>query len=267
MTVGPPVLFSVLEPGIARIVLDRPERRNAYTTALCHALREGVERFRSDDALRVLVLTGAGAAFCSGGDVRGDDDYTAASRRQLGHAEAMREGMHAAMRALFELDKPVIAAVNGAAVAGGLALALVCDFRIASEGARLGDTSGRFGLLPDEGGAWLFPRFLGFERALRMTLLHETYDAAEALRLGLVSEVVPREALESRTLALARELARQAPLAARMAKRLMRRGLERSFAESLEDAGQAVLVVNESEDVREGVRAFLEKREPRFAGR
>jgi enoyl-CoA hydratase/carnithine racemase len=267
MSHATPILFTVPEPGIARVVLNRPERMNAYSTELCRMLLDAVERYRADDDLRAMIVTGAGRAFCAGGDVRGDADYAGTARRQLGHAEAMREGIHAALRALFELDKPVIAAVNGAAVAGGLALALVCDFRIASDRARLGDTSGRFGLLPDEGGAWLFPRVLGFERALRMTLLHETYEAVEAQRLGLVSEVVPHDELEARTLGLARELALQAPLAVRMAKRLMRRGLERSFAASLEDAGHAVLVVNESEDAREGVRAFVEKRTPKFVGR
>jgi 2-(1,2-epoxy-1,2-dihydrophenyl)acetyl-CoA isomerase len=262
-----PILFTIPEPGIARICLHRPQRLNAYSTDLCRMLCDAVARFRADDALRVMILTGAGRAFCAGGDIRGDAAYAETARRQLGHAEAMREGIHAALRAIFELDKPVIAAVNGAAVAGGLALALVCDFRIASDRARLGDTSGRFGLLPDEGGAWLFPRILGLERALRMTLLHETYDAAEAQRLGLVSEVVAHDTLEARALELARALAQRAPLAIRMAKRLMRQGLERSFSESLEDAAHAVLVVNESEDAREGVRAFVEKRTPKFVGR
>jgi 2-(1,2-epoxy-1,2-dihydrophenyl)acetyl-CoA isomerase len=190
-----------------------------------------------------------------------------AARRQLGHGVVMREHMHTLAQALYKMDKPLIAMINGPAVAGGLTLALLCDIRLAAHSARLGDTSGRAGLLPDEGGAWLFPRIMGIAAATRMTLLSELYDATTARDLGLVSEVVPDAELRSRTMELASELAARAPLAVRTAKRMMRRSLELTFEQSLGDAEFAVSIVNDSEDVAEGVAAFLEKRPPVFRGR
>src|SRR5207248_119666 len=159
--------------------------------------------------------------------------------------------------ALRRLDKPVIAMINGPAVAGGLTLALCCDLRIASEEAKLGDPSGRVGLLPDEGGAWLFPRVMGMDKALRMSLLNEVYSAEEALRLGLVTEVVPADQLEKRTMELARDVARRAPIAVRLAKHLMLRGQETTFEQSLADAALAVMISNDTEDALEGIRAFI----------
>jgi enoyl-CoA hydratase/carnithine racemase len=152
-------------------------------------------------------------------------------------------------------------------VAGGLALALGCDLRIAAASARLGDTSNKAGLLPDEGGAWLFPRIMGLDRALRMTWLHEVYDAATAQDLGLVTEVVEDDALEARTLELCETLAAKAPLAVRLTKMMMAKAMETQLESSLVDAQMAVMVTNPSADVREGVAAFRERRAPRFEGR
>jgi enoyl-CoA hydratase/carnithine racemase len=157
--------------------------------------------------------------------------------------------------------------INGPAVAGGLALACACDFRIAADTAKLGDTSGKFGLLPDEGGAWLFPRAMGLDRALKMTMLAEVYDAKTARDLGLVTEVVADGELASRTLAFARALAAKAPLAVRLAKAMMMRGLTTTLDQSLGDASYSVMIANPTQDVREGVKAFFEKREPKFEGR
>jgi enoyl-CoA hydratase/carnithine racemase len=171
------------------------------------------------------------------------------------------------IQTLHRLDKPVIAMINGPAVAGGLALALSCDFRIAADTAKLGDTSGKFGLLPDEGGAWLFPRAMGLDRALKMTMLAEVYDAKTAQDLGLVTEVAPAAELEARTMAFARKLAARAPLAVRLAKAMMMRGLTQTLDQSLGDAALSVMVSNPSQDVREGVKAFFEKRDAKFEGR
>jgi 2-(1,2-epoxy-1,2-dihydrophenyl)acetyl-CoA isomerase len=260
------ILFEVPEPGIGLVTLNRPDHLNAYTNPLCEDLVRAFHRYTEDDELRCLIVTGAGRGFCSGGDVSGEGDGTNYRRKQMGQAQEMRAGMHQVVKALHRMDKPVIAMINGPAVAGGLALALACDFRIASESARLGDTSGRFGLLPDEGGAWFFPRAMGLDRALKMTLLHEIYPAKEALSLGLVTEVVSAADLRSHTLALARAIAKQAPLAVRLAKNMMRKATDTSLENSLDDAALSVMIANPSEDVREGIKAFREKREPTFKG-
>jgi 2-(1,2-epoxy-1,2-dihydrophenyl)acetyl-CoA isomerase len=185
----------------------------------------------------------------------------------MGQGREMRDGMQAVVLALRRLDKPSIAMIRGYAVAGGLALAMACDLRVAAASARLGDTSNKVGLLPDEGGAWLFPRAMGLDHALKMTLLSEIYDAATAERLGLVTEVTPDEALESRVLELAEALATRAPLAVRLTKMMMAKAMETSLEASLMDAQVAVMVTNVSQDVREGLAAFREKRAPRFEGR
>jgi 2-(1,2-epoxy-1,2-dihydrophenyl)acetyl-CoA isomerase len=253
--------------GVRWVTLNRPEVLNAYDTALCQQLAEAIAGFQRADDERVMVLTGAGRAFCAGGDVRSEAEAVEAAGRQLGHGMVMREGMHTVNRLLHAQDKPVIALINGYAVAGGLSLALLCDFRIAAQGARLGDTSGRVGLLPDEGGAWLFPRAMGHDAALRMTLLGEVYDAAEALALGLVTEVVPDDDLEIRTLAFCEALAAKAPLAVRLSKMMMEKAMDVGLEASMADAQMAVMITNPSHDAREGIAAFREKRAPKFEGR
>jgi len=266
------ILYDMPEPAIARITLNRPDRLNAYTNPMCEEIVAALHEYMEDDAARCLILTGAGRGFCSGGDVagtpvEGEKKSTSYRNKQMGQAQEMRAGMHRVVAALHRMDKPVIAAINGAAVAGGLTLALACDFRIAADTAKLGDTSGKFGLLPDEGGAWFFPRMMGLDRALKMSLLAEVYPAAEALKLGLVTEVVPAAALMDRSLAFARAIAARAPLAVRLAKNMMRKGMDSSLENSLDDAALSVMIANPSQDVREGVAAFFAKREPKFEGR
>ena len=255
-------------PAVTRITLAREKQLNAYSMRMCRELLAALAEFDRDDAARVLVLTGAGRGFCAGGDVSGaDSEHDEYMKLQLSHAREMRDGMQRVVLTLTRLDKPTIAMVNGPAVAGGLALALACDLRIAAASAKLGDTSGRFGLLPDEGGAWLFPRAMGLDRALKMSLLGEVYDAETAQRLGLVTETVPDSALEAHTLALASKLATRAPLAVRLAKSMMRRSFDLTLEQSQGDAALSVMISNPSRDVREGVKAFFEKREPKFEGR
>lgn len=256
------------EAQVATITLNRPAKLNAYSEAMVHEILAALADARDDDDVRAVIITGAGRGFCSGGDISRDFQYPSRYRgHRLESMLEMRENMHELVRFLQRFDKPVIAAVNGPAVAGGLTLALSCDFRIAAESAKLGDTSLRFGLLPDEGGAFLFPRFLGLERALKMTLLSEVYTAREAARLGLVTEVVSDAELLPTARTWALRLAEGPPLAIRIAKRMMYKQLLMTLDNALEDAAMATLVTNYTDDVKEGIAAFHEKRKARFKGR
>jgi 2-(1,2-epoxy-1,2-dihydrophenyl)acetyl-CoA isomerase len=253
---------------VATITLNRPAKRNAYSETMVHEILEVLGDARDDDQIRVVIVTGAGKGFCAGGDVSRDFQYPARYRgHRMESMLEMRENMHVLIRFLDRFDKPVIAAVNGAAVAGGLTLALACDFRIAAESAKLGDTSLKFGLIPDEGGAYYFQRFMGLERALKMSLLSEVYTAREALELGLVTEVVPDEALMARAAELAARLAAGPPIAIRITKRMMYKQRSMQLDNALEDAAMATLVTNYTDDVKEGMAAFHEKRKPQFKGK
>ena len=257
-------------PGVARITLHNEAAMNGYTFRMCLELQAALDAYRDDDALKALILTGSGTrAFCTGGDISGSEPAHSAhvARSPMGHGREMREGMQAVVLKLVRLDKPSIAMIRGYAVAGGLALALACDFRFAAATAKLGDTSGKIGLLPDEGGAWLFPRAMGLDKALKMTLLSEIYDAPTAAALGLVTEIATEENLDGRVMEFAQALAAKAPLAVRLAKTMMAKAMTSSLEDSLIDAQMAVMIANPSEDVREGLKAFKEKRAPSFEGR
>jgi 2-(1,2-epoxy-1,2-dihydrophenyl)acetyl-CoA isomerase len=262
----PHALFETVGDGISQLRINRPEKLGAYTPRMCAEILAAIRQFRLDDSQRVLILTGTGRGFCTGGDVSPDAGFGEHLDKQLGRARELREDAHAVITALYKLDKPVICAINGVAVNGGLAFALACDIRIVAQSARVGDTSGRAGLLPDEGGAWLFPRTMGYDKAFRMVALSELYDSATALALGLASEVVADNELTSRTMELAIRLAHAAPLAVRAVKTMMRRGMESTLDSSLGDAQQAVLWVGPSDDAAEGKAAFLERRPPNFTG-
>jgi 2-(1,2-epoxy-1,2-dihydrophenyl)acetyl-CoA isomerase len=262
----PHAIFESAGDGIARIRINRPDRLGAYTPRMCAEILSAIREVRLDDGIRVLIVTGTGRGFCTGGDVSPDAGFAEDLAKQVGRARELREHAHAVITALHALDKPVLCAVNGVAANGGLAFALACDIRIAAASARFGDTSGRVGLLPDEGGAWLFPRTMGYDKAFRMVALSEIYDADAALALGLATEVVADANLEARTLELAEQFARAAPLALRAVKMMMRRGMESTLESSLGDARQAVLWVGPSADAEEGKAAFMERRKPKFTG-
>jgi 2-(1,2-epoxy-1,2-dihydrophenyl)acetyl-CoA isomerase len=253
---------------VMTITLNRPDKLNAYSEIMVHEILAALADARDDDECRAVILTGSGRGFCSGGDISRDFQYPTRYRgHRMESMLEMRENMHQLVTFLRRFDKPTIAAVNGAAVAGGLTLALSCDFRIASESARLGDTSLKFALIPDEGGAYLFPKFLGLERALKMSLFSEVYPAQEAKTLGLVTEVVPDEDLMTAARAWATRLADGPPIAIRTTKRMMYKQETMSLENALEDAALGTMVVNYCDDVKEGIAAFHEKRKPVFRGR
>jgi len=256
------------ENRVAILTLNRPEKLNAYSETMVHETLAALAGARDDDEVRAVIITGAGRGFCSGGDVSRDFQYPARYRgHRLESQLEMRENFHQLVRFLWRFDKPTIAAVNGAAVAGGLTLALCCDFRIAAESARLGDTSLKFALMPDEGGAWLFPRFMGVQNALKMSLFSEVYTASRAKELGLVTEVTPDAELMTTARVWAERLAEGPPIAVRITKRMMYKQQMMDLENALEDAALGTLVTNYCEDVKEGIAAFHEKRKPNFKGR
>src|SRR5579859_3744486 len=239
---------------VVTITLNRPDKMNAYSEVMVHEILTALADARDDDEIRAVILTGTGRGFCSGGDICKDFQYPARYRgHRLESMLEMRENMHELVKLLQRFDKPTIAAVNGAAVAGGLTLALSCDFRIAAESARLGDTSLKFALIPDEGGAYLFPRFLGLEKALKMSLFSEVYPARQAKEFGLVTEVVPDAELMETSRAWAVRVAGGPPLAIRITKRMMHKERTMDLDNALEDAALSTLAVNYTEDVKEGI--------------
>jgi 2-(1,2-epoxy-1,2-dihydrophenyl)acetyl-CoA isomerase len=253
---------------VAMVTLNRPQKLNAYSEIMVHEILAALGDARDDDEIRAVIVTGTGRGFCSGGDIGRDFQYPARYRgHRMESMLEMRENMHELVKFLQRFDKPTIAAINGAAVAGGLTLALSCDFRIAGESARLGDTSLKFALIPDEGGAYLFPRFLGLEKALKMSLFSEVYSARQALELGLVTEVVPDAELMPRAREWAERLAAGPPIAIRITKRMMYKQLSMGLDNALEDAALGTMVANYTEDVKEGIAAFHEKRPPKFRGK
>jgi enoyl-CoA hydratase/carnithine racemase len=256
------------EGHVATITLNRPKKLNAYSEIMVHEVLAALADARDDNEIRAVIITGAGRGFCSGGDIGTDFQYPARYRgHKMESMLEMRENMHQLVTFLRRFDKPTIAAVNGPAVAGGLTLALCCDFRIAAETARLGDTSLKFGLIPDEGGAYLFPKYMGLEKALRMSLFSEVYSAREAKELGLVTEVVPDAELIPTARQWAARLAAGPPIAIRVTKRMMYKQQTMELENALEDAALGTMVANYCEDVKEGIAAFHEKRPPNFKGK
>jgi 2-(1,2-epoxy-1,2-dihydrophenyl)acetyl-CoA isomerase len=261
-------IFYAKENRVATITFNRPAKLNAYSEVMVHEILAALADARDDNGIRAVILTGTGRGFCSGGDIGQDFEYPSRYRgHRLESMLEMRENMDQLVTFLQRFDKPTIAAVNGAAVAGGLTLALSCDFRIAAESARLGDTSLKFALIPDEGGAHLFPKFMGLERALKMSLFSEVYPAREAKELGLVTEVVPDAELMATARKWAERLADGPPIAIRITKRMMYKQQTMSLENALEDAALSTIATNYTADVKEGIAAFHEKRKPNFEGR
>jgi 2-(1,2-epoxy-1,2-dihydrophenyl)acetyl-CoA isomerase len=256
-------MFSVTDDGPVRtLIIDNPSRRNAVPREGWARLAELLQEF-SGSAQRVLAITGAGGDFCSGADLAGDlAGMTSATTRY----EWMKSVGEAAT-ALHELEKPTLASVDGVAVGAGMNLALGCDVAIASDRARFSEIFVRRGLTVDFGGTWLLPRLIGLAKARELALTGRMVDAAEALSLGLVARVVPVEDLPAATAATAAELAAGAPRAQRFIKTGFGRSMEMSFEAALEFETQAQSICLGSEDVIEGVTAFLEKRDPDFGGR
>ncbi|QNE32273.1 enoyl-CoA hydratase [Sphingomonas sp. NBWT7] len=254
---------------VATITLARPEKLNAYTAVMGIELAAAIRAAGADDAVRAIVLTGEGRGFCAGADISGGADSFGGSGPNFAAANRPREEGGGFVGALFDSIKPTIAAINGAAVGVGATLTLPCDIRIAADTARFGFVFARRGLVPEAGSAWFLPQVVGLPQALRWCLSGSVFDAAEALRGGLVSEVVAPDALLARAQAIAREIAENtAPVSVALTRQMLWRFAgEASPAAALRVDGGFAMALGAGPDVREGVAAFLEKRTPAFPGR
>jgi enoyl-CoA hydratase/carnithine racemase len=256
-------MFSIEDDGPIRwLTIENPSRRNAIPFSEWEALAVHLGDFEASGQ-RALVVIGAGGDFCSGADLGAGFDVGSGA---AGAYTTMRR-VAAAARALYSLTKPTVAAVDGVAVGAGMNLALGCDLAIASTRARFSEIFVRRGLTVDFGGTWLLPRRVGLARAKELALTGRIVGADDALRYGIVAEVVAPEDLRRRAGEVAAELAAAAPRAQQFTKVGLERSFEMSFDEALEYETQAQAVCLSSEDVIEGVRAFLEKRPPCFEGR
>ncbi len=258
------LLYDV-EGGIATLTLNRPERLNALGDTLRDDLHDAVTRAAEDSDVRVMILTGAGKGFCAGGDVKAmnENKERGASRPLL---EKVAPGRDRTVLALRDAPKPVIAAVNGAAAGAGMNLALACDIRLASAAAKFAQAFVKRGLHPDWGGTYFLPRVVGAAKACELIFTGEIIDAQEALRLGIVSAVHAPEALMPAARALARKIADGPPVAIRLAKRAIYHSLECDLRQALEFETYAQNICFETQDAREGISAFVEKRPPAFRG-
>lgn len=259
-------LIVTKEAGVATLTLNRPDKLNAWDEEMMEEGAQAIEEIRSDLDIRVLVLTGAGRGFCAGADVTSLARVT--ERRSVRDELSNRQGIVAVAYQLRQMDRPVIAAINGVAAGGGFGLALACDIRIASDQAKFSQIFVKRGLVPDTGSTYFLPRIVGTEKACELMFRGNVIDAYEAQRLGIVSRVVPHEELMNEVMALAKELASGAPIALGLTKRALYKGAsEIDLASQMDFELYLNSLLFGTEDFKEGVMSFLEKREPRFLGR
>ena len=250
---------------VAVVTLNRPDRMNTLGSTMKPDLaRAFFELARNDDQVRAVLITGSGdKAFCAGADIK-----ERATDVMRGTEYFVRQkATHELFRNIEEFEKPVIAAINGVALGGGLEIALCCDLRIAASHARFGLPEIKLGVIPAAGGTQRLPRLVGEARAKELILTADLVDAETALRYGLVSRVVPQAELMTAALELSQRIAQHPPLAVRFAKRAINRGMQTDLDSGLEYERYAAAMIVDSEDRIEGMRAFVEKREPQFKGR
>lgn len=262
MTDSPELIISDAD-AVRRIAIHRPASRNGLTVELNQQIIDALDAAAADRSLRCVLLTGEGGAFCSGLDLK----LAAASAGGLDDAgERMDRYFHGLIRAVRRVEKPVVALVDGAAVGFGCDLALACDIRLGTPRTRLGEIFVRRGLMPDGGGTYFLPRLVGVGKALELMLSGDLIDADEALRLGLVSRLLPAETAHDEALAFARRLAAGAPRVHAWVKRAVYRGLDGTLDDALAIERQGQMELLRSRDFFEGVSAFFQKREPSFTG-
>ena len=254
------------EKGVTTIMMNRPEVRNALNDKLGEDIAAAFESLKKDDDTRVVVFCGAGKAFCAGGDIGGLKELHEKTT-VLETRDSVRNSMFRTLGAIISLEKPVIAMVRGAAVGAGCNLALASDLVIASENTSFGEVFARVGLASDWGGTYFVPRLVGLNRAKELFFTGKMIDAREAERIGLINQVVPDEELENTVYTLAQQLAEGPTRAIGIVKTQLNNGIDKDLAAVLEAEASAFGILIHSEDHKEGIEAFFEKRPPKFRGR
>jgi len=248
--------------GVATITLNRPETLNVFSKEVVEEILDALGDIKTDEAIRAVVLTGAGEkAFSAGADIKAMTGMTALKAREL---SLMGERL---CTSLENLEKPIVAAINGYALGGGLEVAMACDLRIASENAKMGQTEINFGLIPGWGGTQRLTRLVGMTKAKEMVFTGKIIDAKTAEQIGIVNAVVPADKFRETVHQLAQDLASKAPVAIKVAKALINRGSDTGLESALALEREGFGVVGSSEDLKEGVSAFTEKRKPVFKGK
>lgn len=258
-------LLTQIEDNVLIITLNRPEKKNAFNNEMIDAWVDALEEAKTNDDIHVVVVTGAGDAFCSGGDVGNMREKKNAT--PLDSKNVLWGNIHRIPFLLRELDKPVIAAINGVAVGAGLDMALMADIRTMADTARVNEGYVKVGLIPGDGGSYFLPRLVGESKAYELLWTGDFIDAEEAQRLGLVNQVYKRETFMEETMNLAKRIAAGPQIAIRMIKRSVRQSLRLELEPALDMISSHMAIIKETEDHKEGVSAFLEKRKPQFKGR
>lgn len=248
--------------------LNRPEKKNALSEEMLEKLRESLESANDDPGIGCFVITGAGDAFCSGGDLgRRSEESAAGDPTPLERRTRLQKVTHRVALSVEQFEKPLIAAVNGAAVGAGMDLALMCDLRLAGSSARFSEGYVRVGLLPGNGGCYFLPRLVGPARALELLWTGDFVGAEEALKIGLVNHVYSDETFEQEALRFAARLASGPPIQQRDIKKLMYQGLRTDLRTSLDSVAAHMAVVQSTDDYKEAINAFKEKRPAKFQGK
>lgn len=253
---------------IATLTLNRPEKKNAFTDDMLKRWRECLVEAQGDDSVRVIVVTGAGDAFCSGGDLgRRTSEAASAPPTVLQRKQRLANGTHRVALTMQEIDKPVIAAVNGAAVGAGMDMALMCDIRVAARSARFSEGYIRVGLVPGNGGCYFLPRIVGTAQALELLWTADFLDAEQAEKIGLVNHVYGDATFRDEAYAFARKIAAAPPVNVRAIKRTVYQSLATDLRTSLELISSHMAIVQTTEDYREAINAYKEKRSGKYHGR
>jgi len=259
------MILSETTDAVTTITLNRPEKLNAFSGTMREDLLAALRAADADPACRVVVITGAGRAFCAGGDV--EFMFGLQKEGDVARFRKLLDAGRDVVTQIAEMAKPVIASVNGIAAGAGCNLALACDYRIASEAAKFGETFVRIGIHPDWGGTWLLPRMIGTGRALEMMMTGRMVDAAEALAIGIVERVVAADALANETTKLAQTIAQGPPLAIAGIKRALVASRTNTLRAQVELESEHQIEAFRSRDAAEGMAAFFEKRVAKFEGR